>query len=55
MTLALSIPQAALSGTGRDYIDPSRWDDGVPVLFSDYAFQDQKIRRAATTAPPVSI
>ena len=49
MTLALSIPQAALSGTGRDYIDPSRWDDGVPVLFSE------KIRRAATTAPPVSI
>lgn len=38
MTLTLSIPQAAISGTGRDYIDPSRWDDGVPVLFSDYAF-----------------
>ncbi len=38
MTLALSIPQAALNGSGRDYIDPSRWDDGVPVMFSDYAF-----------------
>ncbi|WP_249324585.1 fimbria/pilus outer membrane usher protein [Enterobacter mori] len=42
MTLRLSIPQAALSGTGRDYIDPSRWDDGVPVLFSDYAFSGSK-------------
>lgn len=38
MTLTLSIPQAALNGKGRDYIDPSRWDDGVPVLFSDYSF-----------------
>ncbi len=38
MTLKLSIPQAAIGGTGRDYIDPSRWDDGVPVVFSDYAF-----------------
>lgn len=38
MTLTLSIPQAAISETGRDYIDPSRWDDGVPVMFSDYAF-----------------
>ncbi|WP_252152170.1 fimbria/pilus outer membrane usher protein [Enterobacter sp. SGAir0187] len=38
MTLTLSIPQAALNGSGRDYIDPSRWDDGVPVLFSDYSF-----------------
>ena len=42
MTLALSIPQAALRSTGRDYIDPSRWDDGVPVLFSDYAFSGSK-------------
>lgn len=38
MTLTLSIPQAAISETGRDYIDPSRWDDGVPIMFSDYAF-----------------
>lgn len=38
MTLKLSIPQAAIKGNGRDYVDPSRWDDGVPVLFSDYSF-----------------
>ncbi len=38
MTLALSIPQAAVGEASPDYIDPSRWDDGVPVLFSDYTF-----------------
>lgn len=38
MTLQLSIPQAAMTGHARDYIDPSRWDDGVPVLFTDYTF-----------------
>jgi outer membrane usher protein len=38
MTLHLSIPQAAIAANGRDYIAPSRWDDGVPVAFTDYAF-----------------
>ncbi|MEX3022579.1 fimbria/pilus outer membrane usher protein [Kluyvera sp. STS39-E] len=38
MTLRLSIPQAALAGMGKDYIDPSRWDDGVPVAFANYSF-----------------
>ena len=38
MTLHLSIPQAAIAGNGRDYIAPSRWDDGVPVAFTDYSF-----------------
>lgn len=38
MTLHLSIPQAAVAGNGKDYIAPSRWDDGVPVAFADYSF-----------------
>jgi len=38
MTLRLSIPQAAIAGAGRGYIDPSRWDDGLPVAFVNYAF-----------------
>lgn len=38
MTLHLSIPQAAVAANGRDYIAPSRWDDGVPVAFTDYSF-----------------
>lgn len=38
MILDISIPQIALSNTIHGYIDPSLWDNGVPVLFTDYAF-----------------
>lgn len=38
MTLHISMPQAAISNEGRDYIDPSRWEDGVPSAFADYSF-----------------
>ena len=38
MTLHLSLPQAAIENNGKGYISPSRWDDGVPVVFADYAF-----------------
>ncbi|MDX6019941.1 fimbria/pilus outer membrane usher protein [Scandinavium sp. V105_16] len=37
MTLRISMPQAAISNEGRDYIDPSRWEDGVPTAFADYS------------------
>lgn len=37
-TLDLSLPQLAVKQVSAGYIDPSRWDDGIPVLFSDYAF-----------------
>lgn len=36
--LNLSIPQIMLNQNARGYISPSRWDDGVPVLFSNYTF-----------------
>ncbi|WOR26260.1 fimbria/pilus outer membrane usher protein [Citrobacter braakii] len=36
--LNLSVPQIALYRDARGYIDPSRWDDGMPVLFTNYAF-----------------
>lgn len=32
------MPQIALYRDARGYIDPSRWDDGMPVLFTNYAF-----------------
>ena len=38
LTLSLSMPQAAIIRSSSGYIDPSRWDDGVAVLFTDYAF-----------------
>ncbi len=37
-TLALSLPQVAVNASSAGTIDASRWDDGVPVLFSNYAF-----------------
>ncbi len=38
MRLDVSIPQAAMDQKASGYVDPKRWDDGVPVLFSNYAF-----------------
>ncbi|MDL4618947.1 fimbria/pilus outer membrane usher protein [Citrobacter amalonaticus] len=37
-TLTLNLPQKAITTFSAGYIDPSRWDDGIPVMFSDYAF-----------------
>lgn len=38
MRLDISIPQAAIDRKANGYVDPKKWDDGVPVLFSNYAF-----------------
>ncbi|MBU9844992.1 fimbria/pilus outer membrane usher protein [Rahnella ecdela] len=38
MRLDVSIPQAAMDKKANGYVDPQRWDDGVPVLFSNYSF-----------------
>lgn len=34
--LKLSIPQAAMNLQSHGYVDPSRWDDGIPAAFVDY-------------------
>ncbi|MEB6379018.1 fimbrial biogenesis outer membrane usher protein [Leclercia adecarboxylata] len=34
--LNLSIPQAAMNVQSRGYIDPARWDEGIPAAFVDY-------------------
>lgn len=36
LTLNITVPQASLSQQYKDYIDPSRWDEGVTTLFVDY-------------------
>ncbi|NCB87000.1 MAG: fimbrial biogenesis outer membrane usher protein [Gammaproteobacteria bacterium] len=36
--LNLSVPQIALYRDARGYVDPARWDDGMPVLFTNYNF-----------------
>lgn len=38
MQLNFSIPQAAILQKAEDYIDPEKWDDGAPVLFSNYSY-----------------
>lgn len=38
MTLNISMPQAAIKHRSQGEVDPSRWDDGVPVMFTDYSF-----------------
>lgn len=44
MTLNISMPQAAIANPARDGIDPSLWDDGVPVLFTDYSYSGSQTR-----------
>lgn len=34
--LNLSIPQAAMNVQREGYIDPARWDEGIPAAFVDY-------------------
>ncbi len=44
--LTLSIPQAAMNVQSRGYVDPSRWDDGMPAAFVDYYFSGAQIKNA---------
>lgn len=36
LSLNITVPQASLEQQNADYIDPSRWDEGVTALFVDY-------------------
>lgn len=36
--LDLNIPQAALTSEARGYVDPARWDQGLPALMLNYNF-----------------
>lgn len=36
--LDISIPQAALNQTARDYVAPDKWDQGIPALLVNYNF-----------------
>lgn len=37
-TLDLSLPQKSLEQHSAGFVDQSRWDNGIPVVFSDYTF-----------------
>lgn len=38
LRLDISIPQAAMDNQARGYIDPARWDQGLPALLLSYAY-----------------
>lgn len=53
LALNITVPQASLSQQYSDYIDPSRWDEGVTALFLDYNLNsylsDNKIGNGKST------
>ncbi len=53
LALNITVPQASLSQQYSDYIDPSRWDEGVTALFLDYNLNsylsDNKIGNSKST------
>ena len=36
--LNISVPQAAMNVQARGYVSPDKWDQGIPVLLTNYAF-----------------
>lgn len=44
MTLHISMPQAAIDAHYGDEVAASSWNDGVPVLFANYAFSGSERR-----------
>ncbi|HCW47135.1 MULTISPECIES: fimbria/pilus outer membrane usher protein [Mixta] len=46
LRLYLSIPQAAMNTPGRDYVDPARWNDGIPAAFINYSLSGSQTRQA---------
>lgn len=44
--LNLSIPQAAMNVQSRGYVDPARWDDGIPAAFVNYSLTGSQSQQA---------
>ncbi|HEY2453861.1 MAG TPA: fimbria/pilus outer membrane usher protein [Scandinavium sp.] len=38
LSLYISVPQVAMDNTASGYVDPKLWDNGIAMLFSNYAF-----------------
>ena len=45
--LNLSIPQAAMNVQSHGYVDPARWDEGIPAAFVDYTFSGSQTRQSS--------
>lgn len=44
--LYLSIPQAAMNVQSRGYVDPARWDEGIPAAFVNYNLTGSQTRQS---------
>lgn len=44
--LNLSIPQAAMNVQSRGYVEPARWDDGIPAAFVDYTLSGSQTEQS---------
>ena len=44
--LNLSIPQAAMNVQSRGYVDPARWDEGIPAAFVNYNLTGSQTRQS---------
>lgn len=44
--LNISIPQAAMNTQSRGYVDPARWDDGIPAGFVNYNLTGAQTRES---------
>ncbi|MEG1213126.1 MAG: fimbria/pilus outer membrane usher protein [Leclercia sp.] len=44
--LNLSIPQAAMNVQSRGYVDPARWDEGIPAAFVDYTLSGSQTEQS---------
>jgi len=44
--LNLSIPQAAMNVQSRGYVDPARWDEGIPAAFVDYTLSGSQTQQS---------
>lgn len=55
MTLFISMPQAAIDEHYGDMAAELMWNDGVPVLFTNYAFSGSERTGASRPAIPVNI
>ena len=45
MRLDVSIPQAAMNNAVRGWVDPSEWDEGIPVASLNYTFSGSNTTR----------
>ncbi|MGF6127164.1 outer membrane usher protein [Pseudomonas frederiksbergensis] len=55
LSLAVSVPQAALIPGLRGYVDASLWDQGIAAAFSNYQFSGRRTETGALTSTTTNL